>query len=125
MNSGLCYNAVQHALAKFYAEDTEHLIGLAGFYQQKRDLFCAGIRGTKLTCTPSAGTYFQLADYSAISDLTDTEFCNAITKLGVAAIPLSPFYENPPETRLARFCFAKNDETLRQALTLLAGFDRV
>ncbi len=117
--------AVQHALAKFYAEDTEHLDGLAGFYQHKRDLFCAGIDNTKFTHSPSAGTFFQLADYSAISDLTDIEFCNAITKLGVAAIPLSPFYENPPEHRLARFCFARNDATLQQALTLLAGFDRV
>jgi methionine aminotransferase len=117
--------AVQHAVAKFYAGDTEHLNGLAGFYQQKRDLFCAGINNTKFTQSPSAGTYFQLVDYSAISNLTDTEFCNAITKLGVAAIPLSPFYENPPEHRLARFCFAKNDETLQRALRLLADFDRV
>ncbi len=117
--------AVQHALAKFYAEDTQHLDGLADFYQQKRDLFNAGINDTKLASSPSAGTYFQLVDYGAISDLIDTEFCNAITKLGVAAIPLSPFYKNPPEHRLARFCFAKNDETLQQALTLLAGFERV
>ena len=117
--------AIQCALARFYAEDTAHLSGLADFYQNKRDLFCAGLRNTRFTFTPSAGTYFQLVDYSALSDLPDTEFCNAITRRGVAAIPLSPFYADPPDQRLARFCFAKNDETLTQALELLAGFDRI
>ncbi len=117
--------AVQHALATFYVEDTQHLSGLADFYQQKRDVFCAGLAHTKFTFTPSTGTFFQLVDYSALSDKTDTDFCNAITALGVAAIPLSPFYNDPPQHRLARFCFAKNDETLRQALALLAEFDQV
>ena len=115
---------VQYGLADFIS-DPKNYNYVPQFYQQKRDLFCAGINNTKFTQSPSAGTYFQLVDYSAISDLTDTEFCNAITKLGVAAIPLSPFYENPPEHRLARFCFAKNDETLQRALELLADFERV
>ncbi|MEM7208613.1 MAG: methionine aminotransferase [Pseudomonadota bacterium] len=117
--------AVQFALAKFYAEDTEHLSGLADFYQGKRDLFCAGLKETKFSFTPSRGTYFQLVDYSALSDLVDIEFCNAITRSGVAAIPLSPFYKEPPDHRLARFCFAKNDGTLKQALGILADFTRI
>ena len=117
--------AVQHALAKFYAEDDTHLSGLGDFYQQKRDLFCTGLEKTAFTFTPSTGTFFQLVDYSALSDLTDTEFCNAITRLGVAAIPLSPFYKQPPVHRLARFCFAKNDETLQQALAMLANLNQV
>ena len=115
--------AVQYALAKFYAEDTDHLNGLADFYQHKRDLFCAGLKRTRFHFTPAAGTFFQLVNYSTISDLSDTEFCDAITRQGVAAIPLSPFYKEPPQHRLARFCFAKNDDTLHQALDLLAGFE--
>ncbi|MEM7294122.1 MAG: methionine aminotransferase [Pseudomonadota bacterium] len=117
--------AVQYALAKFYAEDTVHLSGLGAFYQGKRDLFCGGLKRTKFAFTPSTGTYFQLVDYSALSELPDTEFCNAITRRGVAAIPLSPFYKNPPNHRLARFCFAKNDETLLDALDILASFDDI
>ena len=117
--------AIQHALATFYAQDTQHLDGLCQFYQQKRDLFCSGLKQTLFNFSPSAGTYFQLVDYSALSALDDVAFCHSITRMGVAAIPLSPFYESPPRQRLARFCFAKNDETLKEALSLLSTFDSV
>ncbi|MGB1908226.1 MAG: aminotransferase class I/II-fold pyridoxal phosphate-dependent enzyme, partial [Spongiibacter sp.] len=83
------------------------------FYQQKRDLFIRELAGSRLTLLPSAGTYFLLADYSAISDLDDLAFCRWLTtERGVAAIPLSVFYQSPPDTRIIRLCFAKGDDTL-------------
>lgn len=111
---------LQYAIADFMAECPEHAIELSDFYQQKRDLFCELIRPSRFTFTPSRGTYFQLVDYSAISDLPDQEFVNHLTRdEGVAAIPLSPFYENPPSSRLIRFCFCKDDATLEQAGDIL------
>lgn len=118
--------AVQYALADFYAQDQAHLSGLTDFYQQKRDFFCEGLQRTKFKFTPSRGTFFQLVDYSELSDLDDMAFCQALTKAGVAAIPLSPFYKEPPQgQRLARFCFAKGDETLAKALEVLSGLKEV
>ncbi|EQD45388.1 aminotransferase, partial [mine drainage metagenome] len=68
----------------------------------------------KLLAVP--GGYFQLADYSAIRDVDDLNFCDwLVREVGVAAIPLSPFYETPPDARLLRFCFAKSDATLAAA----------
>jgi methionine aminotransferase len=95
-------------------------LGLGEFYQQKRDLFCSLIEPSRFKLLPSQGTYFQLADYSDISDKSDTEFANWMTKeKGVAVIPLSPFYQNPPDTKIIRFCFAKQDETLREAAAII------
>jgi methionine aminotransferase len=72
--------------------------------------------------SPSAGTYFQLADYSAISDLPDREFVSWLTReKGVAAIPLSPFYDQAPDTRIIRFCFCKDDATLERAAERLCA----
>ena len=69
---------------------------------------------------PSAGTYFQLLDYSAIADCSDVEMAERlVTQYGVAAIPVSVFYETPPSMRLLRFCFAKQDDTLLHAAALL------
>ncbi|MBE0508096.1 MAG: aminotransferase class I/II-fold pyridoxal phosphate-dependent enzyme, partial [Marinospirillum sp.] len=87
------------------------------FYQQKRNLFNAEMQQSSFIFTPSAGTYFQLMDYAAISDLPDTEFVQwLITEAGVAAIPLSVFYQQPPEhLRWVRFCFAKGSTTLLAA----------
>ena len=104
---------VQYALADFYASNNNHLAGLANFYQAKRDRFCQALSTSSFKFTPSAGTYFQLVDYSNISELEDLDFCQWLTReVGVAAIPLSPFYQHPPAQRLARFCFAKQDHTL-------------
>jgi methionine aminotransferase len=107
----------QWALAEFMATCPEHARELPAFYQAKRDRFIAEMRGAAFALTPSAGTYFQLADYSAISDAPDTEFANWLTTdVGVAAIPVSVFYaEPPPAQRLVRFCFAKDDDTLAAA----------
>ncbi|HYF59802.1 MAG TPA: pyridoxal phosphate-dependent aminotransferase [Burkholderiaceae bacterium] len=111
---------VQHGLAAFMADPTPYL-GLAGFYQRKRDLFREGLSGTRFRLYPCEGTYFQLVDYSAISDLPEAEFATWLTtEIGVAAIPLSAFYDVPVEQGLVRFCFAKKDETLRLALERLA-----
>ena len=78
------------------------------------------IEGSRFKLLPSAGTYFQLADYSRISDKTDTGFANWMTqKKGVAVIPLSPFYKDPPDSKMIRFCFAKQDETLKQAADII------
>ena len=107
---------VQLALADMMNEMPEHYEELPAFYQQKRDLFCQLMEGSRFSCVKTSGTYFQLMDYSAISDLPDTEFCRwLIEEAGVAAIPISVFSEAPMETRLVRFCFAKSDDTLQAA----------
>lgn len=96
--------------------------GLAAFYQPKRDRFRAGLAATEFKLLPCAGTYFQCVDYSRISDMPDQEFAKWLTtEIGVAAIPLSVFYESPPASRIIRFCFAKTEATLDAALTRLAA----
>ena len=110
---------MQHGLASFMADPAHHL-GLAAFYQRKRDLFRAGIAATRLRLLPSQGSYFQCVDYSAVSELTEADFCKWLTtEVGVAAIPLSAFYLGGFEQRIARFCFAKKDSTLNLALERL------
>jgi len=111
---------VQHGLARYMA-DPEPYLGLAAFYQRKRDLFREGLRATRLRLLPCEGTYFQSVDYSAVSTLPEADFCQWLTReVGVAAIPLSAFYEGGFEQRIVRLCFAKRDETLRGALERLA-----
>ena len=111
---------VQHGLADFMADPTPYL-ELSNFYQHKRDLFRQGLATTRLSVLPTAGTYFQCVDYSAISELSEADFCRWLTTdIGVAAIPLSPFYASGFEQRLVRFCFAKKDQTLQRALDRLA-----
>jgi len=111
---------VQYAIADFMAECPEHTRELPQFYEKKRDTFCDLIAPSRLKFTPSTGTYFQLVDYSEISDKSDVEFANYLTQhKGVAAIPLAPFYEEPPATKIIRFCFCKDDSTLQQAARIL------
>jgi len=111
---------MQHALAGYMADPRPHL-ELAAFYQRKRDLFRAGLAATRFKLLPSAGSYFQCVDYSAISDASEVDFCQWLTReIGVAAIPLSVFYRDGFEQRIARFCFAKRDETLALAIERLA-----
>jgi methionine aminotransferase len=110
---------VQHALAT-YMQDPAPYLGLPAFYQRKRDLFLEGLRQTRLRPLHTAGTYFQCVDYSAVSDLPEADFCLWLTReVGVAAIPLSAFYEGGFEQGIARLCFAKKDETLQLALKRL------
>ena len=110
---------VQLALAAYMA-NPEPYLGLPAFYQRKRDLFLEGLRQTRLRPLHTAGTYFQCVEYGAVSDLPEAEFCQWLTKeIGVAAIPLSAFYEGGFEQGIARLCFAKKDETLQLALQRL------
>jgi methionine aminotransferase len=111
---------VQHALAAYMADPAPYL-DLPAFYQRKRDLFLEGLRRTRLEPLHTAGTYFQCVEYGAISDLPEAEFCEWLTReIGVAAIPLSAFYEGGFEQGIVRLCFAKRDETLVSALERLA-----
>jgi methionine aminotransferase len=110
---------MQHGLAAFLAEPA-HWQSLAAFYEAKRDRFRDGLAPTRLKLLPCEGSYFQCVDYSAISDEGDLAFCERLAKdVGVAAIPMSAFYETPPDMRVIRFCFAKREETLAAALERL------
>lgn len=110
---------MQFALADFTQSSSHHL-ELADFYQAKRDRFVAGVQGSRFKLLSCAGTYFQLLDYSEISELDDVALARQLTiDKGIASIPISVFYQTPPEQRILRFCFAKNDETLDRATALL------
>lgn len=111
---------VQHGLAAYMADPRPYL-ELPAFYQRKRDLFREGLARTRLRMLPSEGTYFQCVDISGVSELREDEFCKWLTReIGVAAIPLSAFYGDGFDQRVVRFCFAKKDETLKDALGRLA-----
>ncbi|TMH33537.1 MAG: pyridoxal phosphate-dependent aminotransferase [Betaproteobacteria bacterium] len=111
---------VQHGLATYMADPAPYL-GLPAFYQRKRDLFRSGLQATRFALLPSEGSYFQCVDYSAISNDSEEAFCRHLTReIGVAAIPLSAFYPGGFEQRIVRFCFAKKDATLNEALRRLA-----
>jgi len=111
---------MQQGLADFMRDPAPYL-DLPAFYQRKRDRFRAGLASTRLRLLPCEGTYFQLVDYSAVSSMSEAEFSKWLTiELGVAAIPLSAFYDEPIEHGVVRFCFAKRDDTLDRALERLA-----
>ena len=111
---------VQYGLAACMQDPAPYL-ELPAFYQKKRDLFRTGLADTRFELLPSEGTYFQCVKYGAISDLPEADFCKWLTaEIGVAAIPVSAFYDTPKESGIVRFCFAKKDETLRLALERLA-----
>ena len=111
---------MQHALAT-YMQAPSVYEDVKQMYQKKRDRFVDGLKGSRWRLLPCEGSYFQVADYSAISDLPDLEFAVLLAKEhGVAGIPLSPFYAAKPEgQRLMRFCFAKEDSTLDKAIERL------
>ncbi|HCN89550.1 MAG TPA: methionine aminotransferase [Oxalobacteraceae bacterium] len=111
---------MQHGFAGYMQSPAPYL-GLAAFYQHKRDLFRDGLKQTRFRLLPSDGTYFQCVDYAAISNMGDADFAKWLTaEIGVAAIPVSAFYDQPSESGIVRFCFAKKDDTLRAALERLA-----
>jgi len=114
------FNPAQWAFAEFLESSPEHYLELPAFYQAKRDRFRALIAPSRLKLLDVPGGYFQLVDYSAIRDVDDINFSEWLVREGgVAAIPLSPFYESAPDTRLVRLCFAKNDATMEAAAELL------
>ena len=111
---------MQHGLATYMANPAPYL-ELSAFYQQKRDYFRAGLTGTRFKLLPCSGTYFQCVDYSAISSMPEADFAQWLTaEIGVAAIPVSAFYQAGQESGVVRFCFAKREETLALALQRLA-----
>ena len=107
---------LQYALADYLRERPDHYLSLPDFYREKRDLFARLLEPTRFELTPTRGTYFQLADYGQISSEPDTEFARRLTiEHGVAVIPISVFCAEPPKSTLVRFCFAKEEQTLRAA----------
>ncbi len=106
---------LQYALAD-YMTDPKPYLGLGQFYQEKRDYFNAAMEGSKLRAIPCEGTYFQLFDYSEISDENDLDFAKRLTReYGVASIPVSPFYADRSDGKVLRFCFAKTKDVLSQS----------
>jgi methionine aminotransferase len=120
-NTFCTFTPAQHAFAAMLEAEPAHYEQLGAFYESKRDRFREQLLGTRLRPLPVAGGYFQLVDYSAVSDLDDLAFCRWLTvEHGVASIPLSPFYASPPPgQRLARLCFAKSEATLDAAIARL------
>lgn len=115
---------VQYALADYMQRPERHL-ELAAFYQRKRDLFRAAMAESAFELLPSAGTYFQLARYAGVRNCGDQEFVTWLTReIGVAAIPLSAFFDDGTDERVVRFCFAKNDDTLLAACERLRAIPR-
>lgn len=110
---------IQYAIAD-YLKDKRNYLSLGSFYQKKRDYFLRKIKKSRFKVVPSYGTYFQLLDYSDISDEGGMDFAvRMIKEYGVASIPLSPFYHDKTETQRLRFCFAKEKETLDKAAEIL------
>jgi methionine aminotransferase len=108
-----------HPLQAAFADFMEHeeaYLSLPNFYQEKRDFFQEAMSATRFKPLTCKGTYFQLYDYSAISDEGDLDFCKRLTReYGVAAIPVSSFYSNKKDEQVIRFCFAKTNDLLEQA----------
>ncbi|MDO9013550.1 MAG: pyridoxal phosphate-dependent aminotransferase [Polynucleobacter sp.] len=117
-------NAPMQVGIAHYLSDPAHYLGLSAFYQRKRDFFRAGLSETRFKLLPAPGSYFQCVDYSALgipqSDLSEAEFCRWLTsEIGVAAIPVSAFYGSGTDSKVIRFCFAKEEKTLETALSRL------
>jgi methionine transaminase len=114
---------LQHAIAAYLAEKPESWQGLSGFFQKKRDLLREALARTPFDLPPAQGTYFQLLGYERVADEDDLAFADRLlTDGGLATIPLSPFYRDPPPLRYVRLCIAKQDATLRDAAGRLIRF---
>ena len=120
------FTPAQYAIAELLDTAPQLVTGLAAFYQQKRDLFQQLLSGSALRLLPCQGTYFQLVDFSAVSTLDDVRFCDWLpTEVGVAAIPLSVFSRQEQDSRIIRFCFAKQQHTLEQAAARLQALSPI
>jgi methionine aminotransferase len=115
-----CVNhPMQKAIAEYISEP-QHYLGLPKFYQQKRDVFLDLIQESRFKITPSKGTYFQVLDFSDITDENDVGFARRLTiNHKLASIPMSVFNEDKADYKVLRFCFAKTEETLQQAAEII------
>ncbi len=116
-----CNTPIQHAMAEFLLDSTNYE-DLGKFYQRKRDFFLKLLKESRFRVVPSHGTYFQLLDYSAITDETEMEFAQRMTKeFKLASIPVSVFYHEKTDNKVLRFCFAKEESTLEKAAEILCS----
>src|SRR5262245_3180614 len=114
---------MQQAVAQYLVEKPESWQKLSEFFQAKRDRVLAALEGTGFVTPPAQGTYFQLVEYTAFSTAPDVQFAERLlTEAGVATIPLSPFYKDPPRLTMLRLCVAKKDQTLDDAIARLQSF---
>jgi len=119
-NAFVSNGPVQYAFAD-YMKDKDAYLSLAAFYQRKRDFFLEGLKGSRFKPLPSRGTFFQNLAYDAISDEHDTDLAIRLTKeKGVASIPVSVFYREPPAHKVLRFCFAKSEQMLAKGAQILS-----
>ncbi|HEV7804072.1 MAG TPA: methionine aminotransferase [Burkholderiales bacterium] len=111
---------IQYALAE-HMKNRDAYLGLAAFYQRKRDFFLEGLAGSRFKPLPSRGTFFQNLSYEGISDERDTDLAVRLTREhGIASIPVSVFYREPPGHKVLRFCFAKSEATLAKGAAILS-----
>jgi methionine transaminase len=116
-------NPLQTAIARYLAEKPEVWRNLSGFFQAKRDRLIRALGPSGLQIPPAQGTFFQLLDFSALAPPGDIAFAEKLlTEAGVATIPLSPFYEQPPPLQVVRVCVAKQDATLDAAAERINAF---
>jgi len=117
-----CHSPMQYAIARFLQNHNEYL-HLGNFLQKKRDYFKTLMEQTKFKPIPSHGSYFQLYNYADISNENEIDFAKKLTRdAGVAAIPTSAFYKNGKDNKVLRFCFAKKESTLYEAVQRLVNF---
>ncbi len=116
-----CNTPVQYAIAE-YLKDRDSTRNIGRMYQEKRDMFLSLIRDSRFGLTPARGSYFQLLDYSAVTDERDVDFAVRLTKeYKVASIPVSVFYPDEIDNRVLRFCFAKREATLKKAAEIICA----
>lgn len=114
-----CNTPIQYAIAE-YLKDAENYNYLPDFYKQKRDFFVEQIKNSRFNIIPCYGTYFQLLEYSRITDEKELDFAIRMTKeFKLASIPVSPFYHKATDNKTLRFCFAKTEETMKKAAEIL------
>ncbi len=119
-NAFVANGPLQYVFAE-YMQNKDAYLQLAAFYQKKRDFFLDGIKGSRFKPLPSRGTFFQNLSYEMISEEKDTDLAVRLTREhGVASIPVSVFYRQPPAHRVLRFCFAKSEETLAKGAEILS-----
>ena len=113
-----CNTPTQLAIADYMSSNSFKAVAL--MYQKKRDLFIESIKDSRFKIIPSKGTYFQLLDYSEITDMNDIEYAKELTiNQKIASIPISVFYNDFTDNKVLRFCFAKEDETILKAAEIL------